>query len=68
MLVKSPRFLVRVCVCVCVCIPTYKFLNQYIDFHEICYERYAIGENLSSVIFNSIQSVTVTWRMYEIVR
>jgi hypothetical protein len=35
-----------VCVCLCVCL-----LNRLTDFHEILYERYAIGGHYICQIF-----------------
>jgi hypothetical protein len=50
-----------------VCIP-YPILNQLTNFHETRYERHAVGDYHSSVVFSFRQSVISVCRMHQLVR
>jgi len=51
--------------CVRACVP-FQFFNQWINFHEIWYERYPIGGHPNRAVFNILQSVTTTWQTHEL--
>ena len=52
-------------ICVCVCFPAFQFLNQFSDFNETLYERWAVrGQfNVFLEAFAEVRKATVSFVM-----
>jgi hypothetical protein len=51
-----------------VCLYVLLTLNQWVDFHKIWFESYALGSHHNVFLFNFLQSVREMWLMCEVVK